>query len=134
MNECIFCKIIAGEVPSYKVYEDDKTFAFFDIYPANGFHTLVIPKNHYRDIYDIPAEDLTAIMATVKKITTLYKEKLGIENVQIINSSGSQAQQDVFHIHFHIVPRETGDGQDIHWKTHPELVEKYGDMLERLKM
>ena len=68
----------------------------------------------------------------VKKVTTLYKQKLGIENVQIINSSGAEAQQDVFHIHFHIVPRQTNDGQDIKWTSHPELSEKFAEMLDKL--
>ena len=71
-------------------------------------------------------------MSVIKKLTTLYREKLGIENVQIVNSSGSEAQQDVFHIHFHIVPRYKGDGQDIQWKPHAELKEKFDELLEKL--
>jgi histidine triad (HIT) family protein len=69
----------------------------------------------------------------VKKIVVLYDDRLGINNVQIINSSGREAQQDVFHIHFHIVPRKKGDGQNVVWRTHPEWTEKFDQMLERIK-
>jgi histidine triad (HIT) family protein len=112
MSDCIFCKIIEGKIPSYKVYEDENTFAFLDIHPASRYHTLVVPKKHFDNIFDTPSQDLQQIMIAIKKITDLYKTKLGIENLQILNSSGSEAQQDVFHTHFHIIPRSLGDGQD----------------------
>ena len=72
-------------------------------------------------------------MAVIKKLVTLFQIKLGIDNVQIVNSSGREAQQDVFHVHFHIVPRKAGDNQDIKRISHPELVEKYDQLLEKLK-
>jgi histidine triad (HIT) family protein len=133
MENCIFCKIIKGEVPSYKVYEDKLTYAFLDIHPASEFHTLVIPKAHSENIFDVSDSDLVAVTFTVKKIVDIYNRKLGIKNVQIVNSSGAEAQQDVFHLHFHIVPRQIGDGQDIKWQTHSELVKEFPQMLERLK-
>ncbi len=133
MEDCIFCKIVKGQAKSWKVYENDYVYAFFDIGIFNEYHTLVIPKKHYKDIFDIPESELKQVIAAVKKVANLYKEKLGIQNVQIINSSGSQAQQDVFHIHFHIIPRHKGDGQDIHLKSHPEIKEKFDELLEQLK-
>lgn len=133
MEECIFCNIARGEAKSWKVYEDEGVYAFLDINPANEFHTLVIPKNHYTSIFDTPEHELLKIIAAVKRITDLYRERLGIKNVQIINSSGREAQQDVFHIHFHIVPRRSGDGQNIVWKTHPDLRANFDEMLERLR-
>jgi histidine triad (HIT) family protein len=133
MENCIFCKIVRGEVSSKKVYENSRVYAFLDISPVNEYHTLVIPKKHYSNIFDIPEEELKEVIFAVKKICNLYNEKLGIENVQIINNSGSEAQQDVFHIHFHIIPRKKGDGQDISWKTHPDLRVKFEEMLEKLK-
>lgn len=134
MESCIFCKIVSGEIPSFKVYEDEHTYAFFDINPKNEYHTLVIPKKHYVNIFDIPESEAVFIMKTIKKIADLYKEKLGIENVQVINNSGAEAQQDVFHIHFHIVPRFSSDGQNIKWPpTKKELYERFDEFLSKLK-
>ena len=133
MTDCIFCKIGQGEITSWKVYENEGVLAFLDVNPVNEYHTLVIPKNHYENIFDIPEDELKEVMAVIKKLVTLFNSKLGIRNVQIINSSGSEAQQDVFHIHFHIVPRKLNDHQDIEWRTHPEWVERFDQLLERLK-
>ncbi len=132
MDHCIFCKVAQGLAHSWKVYEDQFTYAFLDINPVNEYHTLVIPKNHYENIFDITNDELTHIMHTIKRIVDLYHEKLGINNVQVINSSGAEAQQDVFHLHFHIVPRSNGDGQNIIWKTHKEWREKFDGLLQRL--
>ena len=133
MNDCIFCKIVNGLAQSWKVYETPSVYAFFDIHPVNEYHTLVIPKKHYRDIFDLPEAELGDLISAVKHFVTLYHDRLGIENVQIINSSGAEAQQDVFHIHFHIVPRHKGDMQDIHWSPHPELRERFDELLSRLR-
>lgn len=132
MSDCIFCRIVDGHLPSYKVYEDEKTYAFFDINPAADYHTLVIPKNHYENIFDTPEDEVMAVSATVRKISRMYKEKLGINNIQIICSSGHEAQQDVFHIHFHIVPRKLGDGQNVPWKKKQITHEKFEDLLKNL--
>ena len=133
MRDCIFCKIVEGKTKSWKVYENENVYAFLDINPVNEYHTLVIPKNHSDNIFDIPERELKEVMAVIKKLVLLFNSKLGISNVQIINSSGSEAQQDVFHMHFHIVPRKMGDNQDVNWTTHPEWVEKYDQLLEKLK-
>jgi histidine triad (HIT) family protein len=133
MKDCIFCKIVRGEVKSWKVLENEHVFAFLDIHPTNPYHTLVIPKKHYINIFDTPLAELQAIMSMLKTLADLYQEKLGISDVQIINSSGAEAQQDVFHTHFHLVPRKTGDGQDIHWQTHPELQSQFDLLLKPLR-
>lgn len=133
MDDCIFCKIARGEAASWKVYENENVYAFLDINPASEFHTLVIPRNHYTNIFDIPEPELFSVMAVVKRLTDLYRDRLGINNVQIINSSGAEAQQDVFHIHFHILPRRHGDGQNIVWKTYPDIREHFDEMIERIK-
>jgi histidine triad (HIT) family protein len=132
MVDCIFFKIIEGKAKSWKVYEDESVYAFLDIHPVNEYHTLVIPKQHYENIFDIPEDELINVMTVVKKLVLLYSSKLGIHAVQIINSSGSEAQQDVFHVHFHIVPRKKGDNQDVKWTTHPEWVMKYDQLLEKI--
>ncbi len=133
MRDCIFCQIVKGESPSWKVYENDEVYAFLDINPVSRYHTLIIPKKHYTDIFDLPEAEAQAVIAVVSKLAKLYEEKLGIRNVQIINSSGAEAQQDVFHIHFHLVPRQRGDGQNIRWTTHEEWRRDFDGMLEKLK-
>ena len=133
MEKCIFCEISKSNIKSYKVYENEKVFAFFDIHPISKYHTLVIPKNHYKNIFEIPAKELQEVISAVKELSILYNQKLGIENIQIISSNGVEAQQDVPHIHFHIVPRSNNDGQDIKWTTHPEFVAEYEQLLEKLK-
>ena len=132
MKDCIFCQIYKGKIKSWKVYENKYVYAFFNIEAVNKYQTLVIPKNHYKDIFDIPEKELKEVIIVVKKLANLYKEKFGIENVQIINNSGSEAQQEVFHFHFHILPRHKGDGQDIKWKSHPELKDKFDELLSNL--
>ena len=132
MDNCIFCKIVKGEVPSHKVYEDDHTYVFLDIEPVNEYHTLVIPKKHYTDIFDVPEDEAVFLMKTIKKITKLYNEKLGLKNIQILNNSGREAQQVVFHIHFHIIPRYEGDGQKIKQTKHPEWCDRFNDLLAKL--
>lgn len=133
MNSCIFCKIVKGEAKSWKVYETEDVYAFLDIHPASKYHTLVIPKKHYTNIFDIPEKELKAIISVVKKVSKLYEEKLGIHNIQIISNSGAEAQQEVFHLHFHIVPRKSGDGQNIRWITHPEWINDFDNMIEKIK-
>ena len=113
MKDCIFCKIIRGEIPSYKVYEDQFTYVFLDINPQTKYHTLVIPKDHYENIFDMPQETLAHVMATVKKIVDLYRDKLGITNLNLVHNAGAVAQQMVFHFHMHIIPRgEWNEGFD----------------------
>ena len=131
-DKCVFCNIIKGKIDSYKVYENDNVYAFFDKNPINEYHTLIIPKNHYQDIYDIPEKQLLAVISATKKIAKLYKDKLGVKNVQIFNNSGVKAQQDVFHFHVHLVPRENNDGQDINWTTNSELQENFDELIEKL--
>jgi histidine triad (HIT) family protein len=115
------------------VYEDDDTLAFFDVNPVNEYHTLVIPKKHYKDIFEIPEDALVAVAKSIKNISSTLRDRAGIENIQIVNNSGKDAQQDIFHIHFHIVPRDHDDGQNIRWTTRPELREKYAELLSRLQ-
>lgn len=118
---CIFCKIIAGEIPCYKVYEDDNTLAFLDIKPVNLGHVLVVSKEHYQNMEDINDEALTALILTIKKVGRLLKDKLNIAGYNIHENNDLIAGQEVPHIHFHIIPRVVGDGLE-HWpgKTYQE--------------
>ena len=108
MCDCVFCKIIKGEIPSYKIYEDEKVYAFLDIAKDAFGHTLVIPKKHCVNIFDVSEEDYCAVMKAVKKISEHYKS-LGYTGVNIMNASGLDAQQSVFHLHYHIFPRKKDD-------------------------
>ncbi len=132
MGNCIFCHIAEGKVEAKKVFETESTLAFFDINPAAAYHTLVIPKQHYPDIFHCPEPVLKDVMSAIKQVAELYQEKLGLTNLQIINSSGRAAQQDIFHLHFHMVPREIGDGQDIKWTTYPEYRSQFDQFLKKL--
>jgi len=133
MDDCVFCRIAAGSAPAWIVRETETTVAFFDANPVAAYHTLVIPKRHYVSILDVPLDVLLAVMTTVKRVVDSYHDALGLENVQIVNSSGAHAQQDVPHFHVHIVPRHPGDGQDIRWTTHPELRARFDQLLARLR-
>jgi len=132
MKDCIFCKIVKGEAPSWKVFENDSVYAFLDINPASKYHTLVIPKKHYVNIFDIPEYELREVIAVVGNLSKWYQKELRINDIQIINSNGAEAQQDVFHIHYHIVSRKLGDGQNVIWTTHPEWRTEFDDLLKRL--
>jgi len=109
MEDCIFCKIVKGEILSHKIYEDDLVYAFLDVKPVSPGHILVIPKDHYENIFDCPENILSQIIKVSKKIAQLLKDKLGVEAVNIFNNSGGVAGQDVFHLHFHVVPRSKKD-------------------------
>lgn len=133
MDDCIFCKIIKGEIPSYKIYEDDMTFAFLDIARDSYGHTLVIPKKHCSNVLDCDSEYLEAVSKTVKKIALHYTLDCGFDGVNILNASGESAQQTVFHLHFHIVPRKKDDGIDM-WPLKDKYDIDFADVCDKLKL
>ncbi|MCH5152487.1 MAG: HIT family protein [Clostridiales bacterium] len=110
MDNCIFCKIVKGEVPSYKIYENDKVYAFLDIACDAVGHTLVIPKKHRANVLDCDKEYLDAVVEAVQIISNHYVSNCGFDGVNVLNASGAAAEQSVFHLHFHIIPRKNGDG------------------------
>lgn len=107
---CIFCQIINGELSSYKVCEDEHTLAFLDIDPVHAGHVLIVPKVHYDNIEATPAAELGAVMATVKKVGALFKNRLGITGYNVGENNNLVAGQIVPHLHFHVIPRYEGDG------------------------
>lgn len=109
MDNCIFCKIIKGEIPSYKIYEDDFTYSFLDISNDGNGHILVIPKKHCENILDCDEDSLAHVMSAVKHISKHLVENCGFDGVNVLNASGAEAEQSVFHLHFHILPRKRGD-------------------------
>ena len=108
MEDCIFCKIIKGEIPSFKVYEDEKVFAFEDINPISEGHTLVIPKNHAKNLWEIPEEDLAAVHRASKKIIRGIQDALNPTGVACLQLNGEGANQVVQHYHLHLIPRLSG--------------------------
>ncbi len=109
MEDCIFCKIVRGEIPCFKVYEDDRVLAFEDINPISPGHTLIIPKNHAENLYEITDEDLTAIHLAAKKIIKAIRDTLNPAGVACLQLNGRGANQVVMHYHFHLVPRGQND-------------------------
>ena len=108
--DCIFCKIVAGKLPSFKVYEDEKTLAFLDIHPVHPGHTLVIPKNHAQNIFEISPEDWAAVQETVRRIAIALEKATGADGVNLMMNNREHAGQIVDHAHVHIIPRFKGDG------------------------
>ena len=104
-DDCIFCKIVRGEIPCHKIFEDEHVIAFLDIAKDAFGHTLVIPKTHTTNVFDVSDNALCHVMKAIKKIANHYK-KLGFGGVNIVNFSGKEAGQSVFHLHFHILPRK----------------------------
>lgn len=132
MENCIFCKIINNEFPSYKVYEDEDVLAIIPKDVEVYGHTLVIPKKHYENIFDIDEETLHKLSSVVKKLSLQYQNTLWATWVNILHASGKDAQQTVFHFHFHIFPRFKDDGLN----TRPKLTHLAEDkdlMLKRLR-
>ena len=108
-EDCLFCKIVVGELPAEKVDEDERTLAFMDINPWTRGHALVIPKQHASDLGDIGEDDLAACAAAAKRLALRQRERLGADGVNLINSFGEAAWQTVFHFHVHVIPRYEGD-------------------------
>ena len=123
-RDCLFCKIVAGELPATIVDEDERTLAFMDINPATRGHALVIPRAHTADLHEIGAEDLAACALAAQRLAARARERLGADGVNLINSCGAAAWQTVFHFHLHVVPRYVGDPLELPWVPAP------GDMDE----
>lgn len=113
MSDCIFCKIIRGDLPSYKIYEDEFVYAFLDIIPVNKGHILVVPKEHHENILDTPEELLCKIIETVKNIAPIALKAVGSEGFNLNVNNGAIAGQIVSHLHFHIIPRFQHDGHQL---------------------
>ena len=118
-TSCVFCKIIAGTLPSSVIYEDEDTLAFLDIAPIMHGHALVIPKKHYTDLEPTPAALLGKVMETVQKVARAQTRALRADGVNIHQANGTAAGQVVFHLHFHVIPRFAGDNHSWNWNTRP---------------
>jgi histidine triad (HIT) family protein len=117
--DCLFCKIVAGEIPATRVDEDERTIAFMDINPATRGHLLVIPREHAKDLLEIDLEDLAACARSAQRLARKVSERLGADGVNLINSCGREAWQTVFHFHVHVIPRYVGDPLRLPWQPAP---------------
>jgi histidine triad (HIT) family protein len=133
MDDCIFCKIVRGEIPCYSVYENNFVKAFLDINPWTRGHTLVIPKKHYENIFDITEDELKEIISVVKKISVAYKKIFNCD-INLIQSNGKNAQQEVFHFHMHIIPRYKQDNQKIIMKVDEDSKKNLKLIMEEIKL
>jgi len=122
MSDCIFCKIIAGDIPSHKVYEDEHVFAFLDIGPLSEGHTLIIPKQHAETLDQLSDEAAAACGLACKRIGAAVASATGCAGWNILQNNGEVAGQEVMHVHFHLIPRAEGDGLGYRW--HPKELDK----------
>ena len=131
--DCIFCKIIDGDIPSFKVFEDEKTLAFMDISPVNPGHVLVIPKYHVPDLMQIPTDWLKATVATAQTVAQAVDKALKPDGMNILQSNGAAAGQSVFHLHVHVIPRTAGDKLAFDWGIAPGDMDAIGAVAERIR-
>ncbi len=115
-NNCIFCKIAGGEIPSSTLYEDEMVRVILDISPASKGHALILPKEHYANLYEISDEMASHVIKTAKKMAKKMQEELGVEGLNVLQNNGELAGQTVFHYHMHLIPRYQGDKVNMKWE------------------
>lgn len=128
MDSCIFCKIIRGEIPSYKVYEDELVLAILDVNPSSNGHTLVMPKEHFKDVTTVPKNILDHCFEVAQMIAQAQIKQLEATGCNIITNCGKSAGQSVMHFHIHVIPRYDNDGLDVSLGFPPKKIENK-DML-----
>jgi histidine triad (HIT) family protein len=118
-EDCIFCRIVRGELSAVMLAEDELTVSFMDINPATRGHALVVPRTHSRDMLSVPPEDLEAVVLAAQRLAKRQRERLGADGVNLLGSSGAAAWQTVFHFHVHVIPRYAGDPLRLPWVPAP---------------
>lgn len=114
-DSCIFCKLANGDIPTNTVYEDENFRVILDLSPATKGHALILPKNHYKNLYVLPEETAADVMKLAKKMAVMMTEKLHADGFNLVQNNNEVAGQTVFHFHLHLIPRYNGDGQNINW-------------------
>ena len=131
--ECIFCKILEGDIPAYKLFEDEHTFAFMDINPLNDGHALIIPKDHHPNIFDTPTNVLAPLMETTQRIARAIQNSIAPDGINILQANGHGAAQSVFHVHFHVLPRKNGDDAKLNWGLRPGDMDHISDLAQQIR-
>jgi histidine triad (HIT) family protein len=135
MTDCVFCKIRDGQIPSLKIFEDDRTLAFMDINPVTHGHCLVIPKAHAATLFDAEVEDLEAVIAAAQQVARAIREALAPDGLNMLQANGAAAFQSVPHFHVHLIPRWANDGKGFDWKLvpgHRDQIMKAGERIRAL--
>ena len=130
--DCLFCKIILGQIPSFKIFEDDEILAFMDVNPVAAGHALVIPKFHSKDIHETPAEWVGIAFAGAKRVARAVGKTLEPAGINIVQANGPGAKQSVFHLHVHVIPRSMDDGLTMNWELEPGDMDEIGKLAERI--
>lgn len=131
-DNCIFCKIANGDIPTNAIYEDDKYKVILDMGPATKGHALILPKDHYKNIYEMPADKVGEAFGLAKEMADKMTEKLNADGFNIVQNNNEVAGQTVFHFHIHLIPRYEGDGQVIGWKPGKSSPEELARLKELL--
>ena len=132
-SNCIFCKIANGEIPSKTLYEDDSFRVILDISPASKGHSIILPKTHASNIYELPDKEASEIMIVAKKVATVLKDTLCCDGMNILQNNGESAGQTVFHLHVHLIPRYHNDSVTIHWNADGETNSLEDTMIENIQ-
>ena len=133
-SDCIFCKLANGDIPTRVLYEDEDFTAFLDTAPATRGHALLVPKEHYGDLFSMPEELVGRAFAKAKELAGQIREKAGAEGFNLVQNNGRLAGQTVFHFHIHMIPRYAGDGQGIGWKPGSPADSELDEVLKQLKL
>ncbi len=131
--DCIFCKIVAGEVPCFKIHEDAATLAFMDINPVNEGHALVIPKAHFEDVFTVSGEAMATTAAAAKRVAAAVRATLDPPGMNLFQCNGEAANQSVPHFHMHVIPRRMGDRLAMNWELEPGDMDAIGTLAERIR-
>ena len=132
--DCVFCKIVAGEIPAFKLFEDEATLAFMDINPASEGHALVIPKAHAPDLYAVSDEALARTSVTAKRVAAALARTLNPDGLNLVQCNGAAAAQSVMHFHVHVLPRVTDDGLAMNWGLKLGDIDAIGRLAERVRV
>jgi histidine triad (HIT) family protein len=130
---CVFCKIVAGAIPSFKLYEDEATLAFMDINPVHDGHCLVIPKAHHPTVFETPADIVAAVARASAKVAGAVDKAVRPDGLNLLQANGPGAAQSVPHFHVHILPRRMNDGLLMNWALKPGDMKRIGEWAERIR-
>jgi histidine triad (HIT) family protein len=132
-EDCIFCKVLAGEIPSERVYEDEHVVGVMDINPWTRGHAVVIPRRHAANLFEISDEDLGHVVVGAKRLATKMRDTLGCDGVNLLQSNGSAAWQTIFHLHMHVIPRYEGDPLELPVRPQPAEPEELAAVAAEIR-